>query len=33
METEPDIGIDPEGKKMSEVLQNDQFGKIQGAEG
>jgi aminoglycoside phosphotransferase family enzyme len=30
---QPDIGIDPEGKKMSEVLMNDEYGKIQGAEG
>lgn len=30
---DPDIGIDPEGKKMSEVLMNDKFGKIPGAEG
>jgi hypothetical protein len=33
METEPDIGIDPEGKKMSEVLQNGEYGKIQGLKG
>ena len=30
---QPDIGIDPEGKKMSEVLMNDQYGKVPGAEG
>ena len=30
---QPDIGIDPEGKKMSEVLMNDEYGSVQGAEG
>jgi hypothetical protein len=33
MMDQPDIGIDPEGKKMSEVLMNDQYGSVQGAEG
>jgi hypothetical protein len=33
MDTEPEIGIDPEGKKMSEVLMNDQYGDIPGADG
>ena len=33
MMDQPDIGIDPEGKKMSEVLMNDEYGNIQGAEG
>jgi hypothetical protein len=30
---QPNIGIDPEGKKMSEVLMNDEYGSVQGAEG
>ena len=33
IDAEPEIGLDEEGKKMSEVLMNDQYGKIQGAEG